>query len=164
MIYRIAGNDDQKNQSLMEDLKENGKYGITPEMKGQLASFYGNYASEEETASAIREVYKESNYILDPHTAVAAAVCKKYQEETGDTVKTVIASTASPFKFTKSVMSAIDGNDSGRPDFELVDELSALSGVQVPQAIEEIRTAPVRHKKVCEIGEMQSVVKEFLQI
>ena len=164
LIYRIAGNDDQKNQSLMEDLKENGKYGITPEMKGQLASFYGNYASEEETASAIREVYKESNYILDPHTAVAAAVCKKYQEETGDTVKTVIASTASPFKFTKSVMSAIDGNDSGRPDFELVDELSALSGVQVPQAIEEIRTAPVRHKKVCEIGEMQSVVKEFLQI
>ncbi len=79
-------------------------------------------------------------------------------------MKTVIASTASPFKFTKSVMSAIDGNDSGRPDFELVDELSALSGVQVPQAIEEIRTAPVRHKKVCEIGEMQSVVKEFLQI
>ncbi len=61
-------------------------------------------------------------------------------------------------------MSAIDGNYSGRPDFELVDELSALSGVQVPQAIEEIRTAPVRHKKVCEIGEMQSVVKEFLQI
>lgn len=164
LIYRIAGNDDQKNQSLMEDLKENGKYGITPEMKGQLASFYGNYASEEETASAIREVYKESNYILDPHTAVAAAVCKKYQEETGDTVKTVIASTASPFKFTKSVMSAIDGNYSSRPDFELVDELSALSGVQVPQAIEEIRTAPVRHKKVCEIGEMQSVVKEFLQI
>lgn len=164
LIYRIAGNDDQKNQSLMEELKENGKYGITPEMKGQLVSFYGNYASEEETASAIREVYKESNYILDPHTAVAAAVCKKYQEETGDTAKTVIASTASPFKFTKSVMSAIDGNYSGRPDFELVDELSALSGVQVPQAIEEIRTAPVRHKKVCEIGEMQSVVKEFLQI
>lgn len=164
LIYRIAGNDDEKNQSLMKELKQHGKYEITPEMKSQLASFYGNYASEAETASAIREVYKESNYILDPHTAVAAAVCKKYRKETGDTAKTVIASTASPFKFTKSVMSAIDGRYGSRPDFELVDELSALSGVQVPQAIEEIRTAPVRHQTVCEIGEMQPVVKQFLKM
>ncbi len=164
LIYRIAGNDDKKNLSLMEGLQEQGRYEITPEMKSQLSAFYGNYASEEETAAAIRKVYKESNYILDPHTAVAAAVLDKYRAETGDTSKTVIASTASPFKFTRSVMSAIDKSYGSKPDFELVDELSALSGISVPQAIEEIRTAEVRHKTVCEINQMQSVVKEFLQI
>lgn len=101
---------------------------------------------------------------MDTHTAVAAAVYKKYRTETGDIAKTVIASTASPYKFTRSVMTAIDEKYSSRPDFELVDELEKLSKVKVPQAIEEIRTAPVLHQTVCEVNEMQSVVKKFLGI
>lgn len=130
LIYRIGGNNPEKNRSLMKELQENGKYEITAEMKEQLVDFYGNYASEEETASAIREVYQDCNYIMDTHTGVAAAVYKKYREETGDTAKTMIASTASPYKFTRSVMSAIDKKYNDRPDFELVDELAALSGVK----------------------------------
>ena len=164
LIYRIAGNSAQKNQELMKSLQETGAYTITEEMKEQLASFYGNYASEEETAAVIREVYQNDGYIMDTHTAVAAAVYKKYRNETKDGVKTVIASTASPYKFTRSVMKAIDDKYDKKPDFELVDELEALSKVKVPKAVEEIRTAPVIHKTVCEVDEMQSVVKEFLKI
>ena len=118
---------------------------------------------EEETAAAIREVYEDAGYIIDTHTAVAAAVYKKYRQETGDSTKAVIASTASPYKFTRSVMAAIDRKYQGRPDFELVDELEKLSGVKVPKAIEEIRSAEVVHKTVCEVPEMPDVVKGFLK-
>ena len=164
LIYRIAGDNADKNRELMKSLQEQGKYTITEEMQAQLTSFYGNYASEAETAAVIREIYEETGYVIDTHTAVAAVVYKKYRKESGDTAKTVIASTASPYKFTRSVMTAIDGKYDSRPDFELVDELEALSKVKVPQAIEDIRTAPVLHKTVCEVGEMESVVKKFLAV
>ena len=162
LIYRIAGNSADRNRELMKSLQEHGRYTITEEMRAQLADFYGNYASEEETAAVIREIYEETGYIMDTHTAVAAAVYKKYQKETGDSTKAVIASTASPYKFTRSVMTAINHKYDSRPDFELVDELEKLSKVKVPQAIENIRTAPILHKTICEVGEMEQVVKEFL--
>lgn len=164
LIYRIAGDSAEKNCELMKSLQENGKYMITEDMKAQLADFYGNYASEEETASVIREIYEETGYIIDTHTAVAAAVYKKYQKESGDNTKAVIASTASPYKFTRSVMTAIDHKYESRPDFELVDELEKLSKVKVPQAIEDIRTAPILHKTICEVEEMEHVVKDFLGV
>lgn len=164
LIYRITGDNAEQNLAFMKSLQEKGRYEITDSMQRQLSDFYGNYASEEETGAAIQRIYAESNYIIDTHTAVAAAVYKKYREETGDHTKTVIASTASPYKFTRSVMAAIDGNYGSKPDFGLVDELESLSGVKVPKAIEEIRTAPVRHKAVCEVDKMQAVVKEFLGV
>jgi threonine synthase len=101
---------------------------------------------------------------MDTHTAVAAAVYDKYVAETDDKTPTVIASTASPYKFTRSVMNAIDSEYDKKTDFELVDELNRLSGVKVPQAIEDIRTAPVRHNTVCEKEEMLDEVKGFLGI
>lgn len=164
LIYWIAGNDAEKNRSLMKSLQEEGRYEISAEMRSQLSEFYGNYAGENETSSMIRETYQEFGYIMDTHTAVAAAVYKKYREETKDAAKTVIVSTASPYKFTRSVMTAIDEKYDSKADFELVDELAALSGVNVPKAIEDIRTAPVRHTRVCEVNEMQAVVKEFLHM
>lgn len=164
LIYRIAGNSAVKNRELMNSLQEDGKYTITEAMREQLAPFYGNYASETETADVIRQIYEETGYIIDTHTAVAAAVYKKYQKETGDKTKTVIASTASPYKFTRSVMTAIDKKYDSKPDFELVDELESLSKVKVPQAIEDIRTAPVLHKTICEVDEMEYVVKKFLGV
>ena len=165
LIYKIAGNSAVKNKELMDELKTMGKYEITPEMKAELADFYGNYTSEEETAGTIRELYEKTGYIIDTHTAVAANVYKKYVADTKDETKTVIASTASPYKFTRSVMDAIDKEKyDSMSDFELVDELSRISGVAVPQAIEEIRTAPVRHKTVCEVSAMTDEVKKFLGI
>ena len=145
LIYRIAGNDAEKNKALMQALNGKGAYTITDDMKKQLADFYGNYASEAETAATIKRVYESDQYIMDTHTAVAASVYDKYVKETGDTTPTVIASTASPYKFTRSVMNAIDSAYDKQSDFELVDELNKLSGVKVPQAIEDIRQAEVRH-------------------
>lgn len=163
LIYRIAGNDANKNKELMEGLSRDGKYAVTEEMKGQLSDFYGNYSSEAETAAVIKKIYEECGYIIDTHTAVAAGVFQKYQRETGDDkTKTVIASTASPFKFSRSVMTAIAPKYDAMSDFELVDELSKIGKVQIPRAIEEIRNAPVLHDRVCEVEEMPAVVKEFL--
>lgn len=165
LIYRIAGNDAQKNAQFMESLAKDGRYAITDGMREQLKDFYGNYTSEEETGEVIRSLYEDCGYIIDTHTAVAWGVYDKYKASTGDTgTKTIIASTASPFKFTRSVMHAIDAEYDRMSDFELVDELSRIGNVAVPPAIEEIRTAPVLHDTVCEVSEMPEVVKKFLQV
>jgi len=162
LIYRIAGNDATKNAELMRMLVTEGVYEITPEMKANLEDFYGNYASEAETAATIKALYDKTGYVIDTHTAVAATVYQKYQQESGDVTKTVIASTASPYKFTRSVMNAIDTKYDVMDDFALVDELSKIGNVAVPQAIEEIRNADIRHNTVCEVEEMPVVVKKFL--
>ncbi len=162
LIYRIAGNDADKNRELMNALTREGKYAVTEEMKEALADFYGAYADEEETFGEIRRLYDACGYVIDTHTAVASAVYQKYVKATGDQTKTIIASTASPFKFTRSVMNAIDAKYDAMGDFELVDELSRLANVPVPPAIEEIRTAPVVHDRQCEADSMKDVVKEFL--
>ncbi|MCD7724806.1 MAG: threonine synthase [Clostridiales bacterium] len=164
LIYRIAGKDARKNAELMAALSREGSYQITDQMQAELDDFYGNYADEEETAARIRELYEKTGYVLDTHTAVASAVYQKYAAETGDTAKTVIASTASPFKFTRSVMNAIDPKYDQMSDFELVDELSRIGNVEIPNAIQEIRTAPVIHDSVCDKAEMKAVVKRFLGI
>lgn len=163
LIYWAAGNDAKKNVEFMTALTKDGVYEITPQMQEKLKDFYGNYASEEETAEAIRTLYEKTRYILDTHTAVAASVYGKYKAETKDEqTATVIASTASPFKFSRSVMDAIDPKYDAMEEFELIDELSKIGNVKIPNAIEEIRNAPVRHKATCEVDEMPRVVKEFL--
>ena len=164
LIYHIAGNDADKNATLMKALNTTGVYEITPDMREKLADFEGGYTSEEDTAKTIKDLYDATGYVIDTHTAVAAGVYNQYKEKTGDTTKTVIASTASPFKFTRSVMNAIDKKYDAMGDFELVDELSKIGNVAVPNAIEEIRTAPVLHDHVCEVEEMPQMVKDFLQI
>ena len=109
LIYWAAGNDAKKNVEFMTALTKEGVYEITPQMQEKLKDFYGNYASEEETAEAIRTLYEKTGYILDTHTAVASSVYGKYKAETKDEqTTTVIASTASPFKFSRSVMDAIN--------------------------------------------------------
>ena len=164
LIYKIAGNDAEKNRNFMEQLGAEGKYEITEEMKEKLREFYGNYANEEETAQTIRQVYEETGYVLDTHTAVGKAVYEKYKKETQDNTKTVIASTASPFKFTRSVMTAIDKKYEDMEDFQLVDELSELAKIPVPQAIEEIRTAEIRHNTTAQVSQMAETVMEILGI
>lgn len=162
LIYRIAGDDAVKTKELMQALKQEGRYEITEQMKCQLEDFYGGYAGADETAGKIAALYDKTGYVIDPHTAVAAAVLDQYRQESADGTKTIIASTASPYKFTRSVMEAIQDGVQNKTDFELVDELAKISGVEIPKAIEEIRTAPVLHDKVCGIDEMKQVVEEFL--
>ena len=164
LIYRLTGENAEKCAELMKSLSEGGEYTITEEMKAQLDDFYGNFCSEKETADAISEIYKDSNYVIDTHTAVAAGVYKKYVSETEDHLPTVIASTASPYKFTRSVMDALGEDHKDLDDFGLVDALSALSKVPVPRAVEEIRTAPVLHDRVVDAVDMPAAVRDILNI
>ena len=165
MIYRIAGNDAKQCAKFMAALTKDGEYVITDAMKAELSEFFGAFGSEEETAVKIKEVYDKEGYVMDTHTAVAAVAYDKYKAATGDDkTPTVIASTASPYKFTRSVMDAIDPAYDAEDDFELVDELNKVSKTAIPKAIEEIRTAPVLHDTVCETAVMEDEVKKILGI
>lgn len=162
LIFRIAGDDAKKTADMMDALKNTGKYTITDDMKAKLADFTGGWASEEDTAKEIKRVYDETGYVMDTHTAVASSVYHTYKEKTNDDTKTIIASTASPYKFGTSVMSAINKKYEGMDDFALIDELCKTSGVKIPNAVEEIRTAPVLHDTVCETEDMQKTVEKIL--
>ena len=164
LIHKIAGSSADKCAELMQDLASEGKYTITDEMKANLADFVGVYTTEAETAEEIKKTYEETGYVMDTHTAVAAHGYDQYVADTADHTPAVIASTASPYKFTRSVMNAIDPAYDSQTDCELVDELSKISGTTVPNAIEEIRTAPVLHHTVCAKEEMLAEVKKILGI
>ena len=146
LIYEIAGD---KTAAFMKDLKEKGKYKLTKEMKEKLGLFVGGYAEDAEMSQAIADLYKKEGYIIDTHTAVAAAVYNKYKVKTGDETCTVIASTASPYKFSRAVLNSISPEYDKKDDFELFNELHKLSGVEIPEAIRDIISAPVLHKTVC---------------
>ena len=162
LIYRLTGEDSAACKERMDALATGGAYTISEEMKSQLEDFYGNYCSEGETREAISATYYGSGYVIDPHTAVAAGVYQKYLRETEDSTPTVIASTASPYKFTRSVMDALSDRYEGLDDFALADALEKLSGVKLPKAVEEIRTAPVLHDAVVEKDGMKEFVKKVL--
>jgi len=162
LIYLIAGCNDAKNTELMQKLNSEGSYIITDEMKANLTDFIGGFATEEETAARIRALYEKTGYVLDTHTAVASHVYEEYVKETGDTTKTVIASTASPFKFGQSVMEAIDGKAHDEDMFELVETLSKTANVAIPNAVSELKTAPVLHDNICEKDGMKDIIKQFL--
>lgn len=162
LIYHIAGNDADKNKELMTSLNETGVYEISSDMKKNLVDFVGGYATEQDTAKEIHDLYEDTGYIIDTHTAVASSVLKKYVLDNEDDKVTVIASTASPYKFTRSVMNAIDSKYDSMGDFELVDELSKLSNVDIPKAIEDIRTAPVLHDRICDKTQMKDTVISIL--
>lgn len=162
LIFKIAGEDADKTLELMKSLSTNGEYEITEEMKNKMQEFKGGYAAEEETAETIKKLYEKTGYVIDTHTAVAASVYNNYRTQTGDNAKTIIASTASPYKFARSVMNAIDTRYDGLSEFELVDELSKISGTDIPQAIEEIKTAAVLHTRVCDKDKMQETVEDML--
>lgn len=162
LIYRIAGDDAKATAAMMESLKETGKYTITDGMKENLKDFAGGWASEKETASEIKRMFEKTGYVMDTHTAVASAVYQEYKEKTGDNTKTVVVSTASPYKFGTSVMGAIDERYKGKDDFELIDELCNVSKTKIPNAVEEIRSAEVLHDTVCETADMQRIVEKTL--
>ncbi len=161
LIYEIAG-DDKTCAEMMKLLSENGKYEITPEMKEKCSIFVGGYATEEMVFERIHEVYSDTGYVMDTHTGVASAVYKDYVKETNDKTPTVIVSTASPFKFTRSVMEALEGKKEEADDFELIDRLSSMTGITVPAAVEEIRNAEILHDTVCEKEQMKEEVRKFL--
>ncbi len=163
LIYNICNDDPSRCAGFMKDLSSGGKYTITDDMRLRLSSFVGGTADEEETSATIRKVFEDSNYLIDTHTAVGAAVYFGYREDTKDKTPTVIASTASPYKFTKSVLEAISPGDVSDDDFAMADRLSEISGVKIPEAVTSIRNAEERHKTICAVDKMMDTVKNWLE-
>lgn len=192
LIYRAAGEDAAKTAAFMEELRMSGRYGLSAEEREVFAEFIGGCATEEENFDGIRKLYEDTGYVIDTHTGIANAVYRRYAAKTGDTTPTVIASTASPYKFSQAVLEAIapnevkellaadEGSEACRKaesgtdkqpsdaaelvDFKLIDLLTKLSGTKEPAAITDIRTAPIRHNRVCDIADMPKTVLEILGI
>ena len=161
LIFHLVGNDATKTKELMESLVATGQYQLSDFDADILDLFAAAYADEAETAAEIKRVYEASDYIEDPHTAVASAVYQKYRTQTGDAAKTVIASTASPYKFPVVAVEAVTG-ETGLGDFEALAKLHTLSGVSVPPAVDGLETAPVRHRTSVAAKDMQAAVEDYL--
>ena len=162
LIYLITGEDSDKTKELMEGLKNGGSYAVTDEMRTKLADFAAGFASEEETAACIKCIFDKTGYVVDTHTDVAAHVCGQYRSRSEDTRKCVVASTASPYKFVKSVMTAIDGKYQSEDEFALLEELKRVSGVELPQAIRDILDAKALHTLECDADKMKELVRDLL--
>ncbi|MDO4939170.1 MAG: threonine synthase [Lachnospiraceae bacterium] len=161
LIYLSSGCDAQCNSRLMESLSRTGEYEVSSSMKDYMRDFAGGYADEERVHKKIKDLYDRTGYVIDTHTGVAAAVYEDYRNRTKDDKVTVIASTASPYKFSKAVVGAITGQAEG-DDFEIIDRLSEISNTSVPNAVKELKTLEVRHKAECEKDNMKETVRQAI--
>jgi len=166
-LYDLSGGDDSVIADWMSKLSADGKYEVSPEVKTEITSiFTGGCADDDETMKAIKKCKSDFGYVMDTHTAVAKSVYDRYVEETGDKTKTVIASTASPFKFNQSVLIALSGHGAvaGQDEFSLLDKLAEISGMDIPDSLAELKNKPQLFNTVCEKEQMIQIVSDFLQI
>lgn len=164
LLYEMTGHDHERICQWMKDLQQQGKYDVDEETRLKIPDkFWAGYCSDDETRATIKSVWEPKQYLLDPHTAVAVNVWDKYRQATGDNTVTVIASTASPFKFGQSVAEALldiaDGDE-----FELLQKLADLTGKDIPAAIEELKTKEIRHKTECSGDNMPETLMSLLQL
>lgn len=159
LIYFSCGCDAAKTKELMGQLRESGKYSVTSEMRAFMADFVAGYADMKANAAEIKKIYDDTGYLIDTHTGVAAAVYENYRRETGDEKKTVIASTASPYKFSRAVVEAVAGSQDGIDEFDLIEKMEKLSNVAIPEAVNELRHAKILHDRQCRPEEMKETVK-----
>ena len=162
LIYLSCGGDGEYVKKLMQELAKGGKYTVTPAMKDFMKDFVGGYADEKMNFAGIKSLYDSTGYIIDTHTGVAYSVYQDYKNATKDMTTTVIASTASPYKFADSVLEAILGEKQKMGDFEVIDKLHEIGAPDIPRAILEIKDAPVRHTRECDSADMQKEVEDIL--
>ncbi|PWM20994.1 MAG: threonine synthase [Oscillospiraceae bacterium] len=161
LLYELCGKDDRQVAEMMQQLKENRRYAITPEMKEKLdADFWGGAADEDTCRNIIRKTLDEIGYLIDPHTAVAFSVYEQYKAETGDTIPAIILSTASPFKFAGSVLEAL-GAQRPADEFAAVKALSEGTGAPVPESLAALEKAKIRFTKVLLPDEMPREIELF---
>lgn len=158
--------DDAQVRAWMDSLKQDGCYDVGRSMLNKLKTlFAAGCCNDSRTKMTIRETYNNTHYLCDTHTAVAVDVCKQYLLRTGDNTPVLIASTANPFKFSASVLSAVgNGQVESSDEFGMVQELSSLTGEQVPPQLAGLAQKKQRFTKVCERDEMKNVVYEMLGI
>ncbi|WP_455541951.1 threonine synthase [Intestinibacter sp.] len=163
LLFEISNRDAEKVNSLIDDLNTKGVYEIDEDMKKNLSYFYGGYSNEETVSKTIKEIFDRYKYLLDTHTAVAYSCYEKYVEDTKDKTKTVIVSTASPYKFSKDVLSSISDVDNNLDDFEIINKLSDISHTQIPGPIKTLKDLEVKHNITCEKDELKSEILKFLK-
>lgn len=167
LLFELTDHDSDYVVKLMSDLSTYGRYEVSSELKEKLQeAFWAEYATEEETLQCIKKVYEATGYVIDTHTAVAMDVYEKYKSKTGDTAKTLVASTASPYKFNASVVRAILGDEgvSGKSEFELLHVLHEISGMPIPKELRELESKAVLHKTKCSPDEMSHAVLDVLRL
>lgn len=165
MVYHLGGNDAKLTAELQKELSTKGKYEIKGEMLGKLQNLYaGGCCDDNETLNTIFEKFNEYSYLCDTHTAVALKVYDEYRASTGDKKPTVIASTASPYKFSASVLKAIDKSKCSNNEFEMVDSLMNATNTKAPKPIMALKDAKPRFNNVCEKDDMIKVVLDYLNI
>ncbi len=165
LLFIATKGDDKKVSLWMNELKENGKYEVSADVMEVIGSnFVAGCCTDEETLAEIKKADAENSYVMDTHTAVAKKVYNDYKKATGDETKTVIVSTASPFKFADSVLSAIKDDITSTNEFEMLDELSKASDLAVPKPLAELSKKPVIFTTTCEKDEMYDVVSQMLNL
>ncbi|KDR93966.1 L-threonine synthase [Peptoclostridium litorale DSM 5388] len=163
LLYHLSGGNSGEVKKFMDKLSSEGSYSVGQDIKNKLSLFYGGFTSEDQTLETIKYAYENCSYLMDTHTAVAYKVYEDYKKSTGDDTYTVIASTASPFKFTKSVSTAI-GMDADEDEFQLMYELSKESSVKVPYGLDGIEKKEIVHKTTCGKQSMENVLSDFLGV
>lgn len=161
LLYHLSGNDPAEIRRLMESLEQNGAYEIPESIRRGLSKFYGGFANVEETDAAIGTMYRENGYLIDTHTAVAWKVYRDYVKETGDKTPSVIASTASAYKFAASVAASL-GLPEDENAFRAIDRVHEETGVPIPAAMQGLEDRPILHGSVIDIADMEDVVSKCL--
>ncbi len=163
LIFNLSGNDDKTVKKYMTKLKTDGAYTVSSEIFGKISDlFYGGCCDDVETLKTISDVFSEYNYLIDTHTAVGVNVYKKYRKETGDETVTLLASTASPFKFADSVLSAL-GIDIASGGEELLHILSKTTGQKIPAPLASIFEKEERFVNTTTRPELPEVVLKFTE-
>jgi threonine synthase len=165
LLYKFSGNDDKTVAAWMNQLKAEGKYEVTEEVKKEIKdNFFGGYCDDENTKKTIKTLFDEEGYLCDTHTSVAVNVYNQYVETTGDKTPVVLASTASPYKFSHSVLEAIAPSEICDDEFAMVNKLNEITGAEVPKPIAELKDLDVRFNNVTESAAMPEYVKNTLGI
>ena len=166
LLYLLSDRDDNLDREYMSALNSDGKYTVNETVKAKVQSdFCGGCCSEDETINTIASLYKDTGYLCDTHTAVAVNVYEKYVEATGDKTPNIIASTASPYKFSRAVLSAVTGEEITETDeFAIVDRLSSLTNTEIPAPLEATRTMEDRFKNLISVDEMPQYVVNSLEL
>ena len=166
LLYKLSGNNADTTKELMTALKTVGKYEVSDEIKAEIKSkFFGGFCDDEQTKATIKALFDTDNYLCDTHTAVAVNVYEQYVEQTGDTTPSVIASTASPYKFSKAVLEAVsDGTDLPENEFDMVEKLFEVSNAPVPAPLAALKDKKARFSDVTEVNSMPQYVLDALNI
>lgn len=165
LLFLLSGQDAEQTKKWMTELSKTGKYTVGEKMQKQLKElFAAGYCDDENTRRTIRKIFDEYHYLCDTHTAVALNVYAAYKTKTGDATPTVIASTANPYKFSASVLKALEDNIKSKDEFSMVEELHELSGAPVPPQLAELKGKKPRFTKVAKKEDMAKVVFEMLGI